>query len=253
MTDSVGPRELFKILCASKRFIIIASVVVSLTSFTVSLFLPRSYSATTVVAPVSNIAGKGPLSGGGSSAISGLAEMVGMSSILTESFIRDNNLLPILYDSNPNKLPTLWRANQFFRKRVLDVRVDKRTDLITVTVVWKDPNLAAAWANGLVRAANDYLRGKALTDAARNIAYLNEEAARTDVAEARQVIYSAMRVEMGKQMLAKGKEEYAFKVIDPALVVERPIPPGRLFWLPFGLLMGLFVSSFLVTLRAALA
>jgi uncharacterized protein involved in exopolysaccharide biosynthesis len=275
----VGPRELFTILRASKRFIIIAAVVVSLASFTVALLLPRTYEATTVLAPVSNARGSGSLSGEGSP-LAGLAELAGLSStvdskraesvallqsdMLTEKYIRDNNLLPILYEnlwdaagrrwkvSDPDKIPTLWRANELFKKRIRDVRIDRTTDLVKLTIVWKDPRLAATWANGLVRMANDYLRTQAVTDSERNIAYLEQEAAKTNLVEARQVIYSALRVEMGKLMQAKGKQEYAFKVIDPALVVENAIPPERVVWLPVGLLLGLFLACFLVTLRAAL-
>jgi hypothetical protein len=154
--------------------------------------------------------------------------------------------------SDPDKIPTLWRANELFKKRIRDVRIDRTTDLVILTIVWKDPRLAATWANGLVRMANDYLRTQAVTDSERNIAYLEQEAAKTNLVEARQVIYSALRVEMGKLMQAKGKQEYAFKVIDPALVVENAIPPERVVWLPVGLLLGLFLACFLVTLRAAL-
>jgi len=282
-TVGVGPRELFNILWASRRFIIIAAVVVSLASFALALFLPRSYAASTVLAPITSGPDSGLLSGAGSSLMSpvaGLAEIVGLSSTadakraeaaallqsdaLTEKLIADNDLLPILYEnlwdaagkrwkvSDPMKIPTLWRANELFKKSIRDVRIDTRTDLVTLTIVWKDPRLAAAWANGLVRMANDYERARAVADSQRNIAYLQQEAANTNLVEAKQIIYPALRSEMGKLMLARGRQEYAYKVIDPALVVEKSVSLERVAWLPLGLLLGLFLSSFLVTLRAAL-
>ena len=185
------------------------------------------------------------------------------SDALTEQYIQENNLLPILYASlwdaqgkrwkvsDPRKIPTLWRANELFKKSIRTVKGDKRTNLVRLTIVWKDPALAATWANGLVKLANDTLRARAITDSERNIAYLKQEAASTNLVEAQKIIYSALRIEMGKAMLAKGTQEYAFKVIDPALVVERPVPPERIVWVPVGLLLGMFLSSFWVTLRAA--
>jgi len=278
----IGLREFFTILWARRWLIITAAVVVSVGSFTAALFLPKSYEATVVLAPVSGNSPDGMLSGASSSPMSlgGLSQLVGMplgaqskkaeavalleSEALTEKYIRENNLLPVLYArlwdaagkrwkvSDPQKIPTLWRANDLFKKEIRTVKDDKRDGLVTLTIAWKDPRVAATWANGLAKMANDYLRAQALADAERNIAYLNEEAANASVVETRRVIYSVLRAEISKQMLAKGTEEYAFKVIDPALVVERPDFPHRVVWLVVGLLVGLFLSCFLVTLRAAL-
>ncbi len=279
---SVGLRELCNLLWANRRLITITAVVVSIVSTTIALILPRSYEATVAVAPVSDGPDSGLRSGTNSplmSALGGLSELIGLSpeeytkkaeavaslqsDALTEQYIQENNLLPILYASlwdaqgkrwkvsDPRKIPTLWRANELFKKSIRTVKGDKRTNLVRLTIVWKDPTLAATWANGLVKLANDTLRARAITDSERNIAYLKQEAASTNLVEAQKIIYSALRIEMGKAMLAKGTQEYAFKVIDPALVVERPVPPERIVWVPVGLLLGMFLSSFWVTLRAA--
>lgn len=279
---SVGPHEMFNILWARRWLIISVAVVVSLASFTTSLFLPKSYEATAILGPVSSSSSDGMLSSASSSPMSlgGISQFMGFplgaqsrqaealalleSDALTEKFIRDNDLLPVLYasswdergrrwkTSDPQKIPTLWRASELFRKDIRTIKTAKRTGIVTLTIVWKDPTLAAAWANGLVKMANDYLRAQALADSERNIAYLNQEIVSTNLVQARQVIYSVLRTEISKQMLAKGSEQYAFKVIDPALVVEKPAFPNHVVWLVVGLVLGLFAACFLVTLRAAL-
>ena len=279
---SVGPHELFTILWARRRLIMIVAVVVSLGSFTTSLFLPKSYEVTAILGPVSTSSSDGILSSASSSPMSlgGLSQFMGLplgaqsrqaeavalleSDALTEEFIRDNNLLPVLYaslwdpagkrwkTSDPEKIPTLWRASEYFRKDIRTIKVDQRTDIVTLKIEWKDPRLAAAWANGLVKLANDHLRAQALADSERNIAYLNQEIQSTNLVQARQVIYSVLRTEISKQMLAKGSEQYAFKVIDPALVVEKVAFPNHVVWLVVGFVLGLFATCFLVTLRAAL-
>jgi len=50
---------------------------------------------------------------------------------------------------------------------------DPKTGLVTLSITWNDPNIAAKWANGLVRMANDYLRDQAIEESERNIAYLD--------------------------------------------------------------------------------
>jgi uncharacterized protein involved in exopolysaccharide biosynthesis len=277
----VGLRECFTILWARRGFIIIVSLIVSLGSFTTALVLPKSYAASAILAPVSAGPGNETLSAATSPmSLGGLSELLGAtpgaeskkaeavasleSDTLTEKYIRDNNLLPVLYAglwdaagmrwkvSDPRKIPTLWRAGEFFKKNIRTIKTDPRTGMVTLTIVWKDPELAATWANGLVRMANDYLRAHAIADSERNVTYLNKELTNTSLVEAQRVIYSVLRTEISKQMLARGTREYAFKVIDPALVVERPAFPNRVVWLVVGLLVGLFLSCFLVTLRAAL-
>jgi uncharacterized protein involved in exopolysaccharide biosynthesis len=192
------------------------------------------------------------------SSLGGLASLAGLSSPgeqqkwesitvlesedLTQNFIQQNNLLPVLYakkwdanrnrwrDTDPQRIPTLWQANQYFKGKIRNVTVDDKSGLVTLTITWRNPVQAAAWANGLVKMTNDYLRTKAIDRSERSIAFLNEEAAKTTVVEARQAIYSVLESEIDKAMLARGTEEYAFKVLDPAFPPERPSSLAASVW-----------------------
>jgi len=53
-------------------------------------------------------------------------------------------------------------------------------------------------------------------------------------------------------MLARGREEYAFRVLDPAVAAERPSSPRPLLWTALGLFLGAVLSIFFVLLRLAL-
>jgi uncharacterized protein involved in exopolysaccharide biosynthesis len=220
--------------------------------------LPREYKATVLISAVTNQSGSGQLGGlssllsqfgGGLSSLAGLtlsadskrAESVAVlqSDALTERYIQDNNLLPILYkrdwdaargrwkQTDPEKMPTLWKANEKFKKSVRKVTTEPRSGLVAMTITWTDPKLAAKWANDLVKLTNDYLRKKAIDEAQRNIAYLTEQAAKTDVVGIKQAIYAILQSEINKEMLARGTDEYAFKVLDPAIAPERPSFPMR--------------------------
>jgi len=114
---------------------------------------------------------------------------------------------------------------------------DTKTGLVTLGISWKDPKLAAKWANDLVRMTNDYERDRALAESERNIRYLTEQAAKTDQVGIRETIYSLLESEFSKAMLAKGNEEFSFKIIDPATVPEKPTFPNRTVWM-LGALFG---------------
>lgn len=52
-------------------------------------------------------------------------------------------------------------------------------------------------------------------------------------------------------MLAKGIDEYASKVIDPAVAPERKSSPKLRIWVALGFLTGLFASVLIVFFRKA--
>lgn len=272
LLDSLWQRRLL-IACVTVVFALLATAAAWLT--------PKTYKAAVVVSPVSNTAGGSQL-GGLSSLVSqfgGLASLAGISvgadskktesvavlqsEALTAAYIRTNDLLPLLYakkwdaqahkwrEDSPEEVPTLWQANQFFKKKIRKVATDAKTGLVTLTITWKDPLIAAKWANDLVKVTNDYLRNEAIAESERNIAYLTDQATKTNIVEARQAIYSVLQTELNKMMLARGSEQFAFKIIDPAVAPERPAAPQKLVWVLAGILAGLFSAAAAVLFRAA--
>ena len=249
----------------------------------VGVLVPRDYSATTVLAPVSEGASGGSHLGGLAelaSQYSGLASLAGISlqesgmkdeaiavlqsEQLTRQYIQDNHLLPVLYASkwnpathtwrsqDPRHVPTLWTANRYFKNKIRSVVDDKKTGMIEMTIQWKDPLQAAQWANGLVALTNSYLRNKAISEAERNIAYLNDMVAKTSVVQEQQVVYALMEQQIEKEMIARGRQEYALKVIDPAFAPEKPSSAGPMLLGLLGCTLGFFAGIVVVFLRRAL-
>jgi len=245
------------------------------------LTLPKQYNAITVLSPVSNTS-NGQFGSGLSSLISqfgGLASLAGLSAsgdskraeslaVLqdeapTEKYIAQNRLLPVLFDkqwnastqrwknTDPDKVPTLWKANQYFEKQIRSVTSDSKTGIVTLNIKWKDPHAAAKWANDLVRMTNEYLRAKAIAESERNVAYLNGEAAKTDVVQVKQAIYAILQTEINKEMLARGSEEYALKVLDPAVPPERPSSLPLMAWVAIGLFGSVVFCVVLAVFRVA--
>jgi len=250
-------------------------------AFLASLVVPKQYEAVILFSPVTNSSQNGLLSSLNSvmSQFSGLASLAGLSQggdstkseslavleseALTEEYIQKNNLLPILFaekwdakanawkDSDPKKVPTLWKGNQLFKKKIRVVSAEK-SGLVSLTITWKEPKIAAKWANDLVQLTNTYRREQAIKESQANIAFLSAEVGTTDVVGVKQAIFSIMQSEISKMMLARGNEEYALRILDPAVPSEKPSSPLPGLWT----LMGFVVSSVLVLgfafLRAAL-
>lgn len=276
--DETSLRELIEIVWRDKWIVMGVTLLFVFAVGLTAWLTPRKYTATVILAVVSNRSGSGM--GGGNSILSqfgGIASLAGLplrgdseksesiavlqSQLLTMQYIKDNNLLPILFapqwdaanrrwkSQQPGQIPTLWRANARFNGSVRDVTENSKTGLITLTITWTDAHLAAQWANDLVRLTNDYMRDRAIQDSERNIAFLNEQAAKTDIAQVRAAIYAILESEIRRAMLARGADEYALKVLDPAVPPEIPSAPKRAVWVIVGFLSGLFVSVFLVFAR----
>ncbi len=164
---------------------------------------------------------------------------------LVQEFITRNNLLPQLWP-DPRKRPTLWRVVRDFQKNVLSIRQDPRRGITTLSVEWTDPATAARWANGLVELANELIRTRALTEAQRNITYLNAQSERTTDVDLRRVIFNLIESETKTVMMANGRPEYAFRIVDPATAPEIRSAPRRTLLLITGFTLGAFLGGLFI-------
>ena len=215
---------------------------------------------------------------GGLSQLSGLASIAGVnlsrgdnqqplavlkSKSLVASYIDSNNLVPIIFAENwdaktgswlvdEERVPDILDAVSRFDEDVRQISDDKKTGLITLRVVWHDPETAARWANELVQAANARLRAQALADAERNVSYLQREIASTGVVTLQESLGKVLESEMQKLLLARGNEEFAFKIIDKATPPKKRYRPYRALVLLFSAFVGLLFASLAVYVKRQL-
>lgn len=276
--DEVSLSEVFLTFWEGRWLVLAVSLGLAVAGALASLVVPKSYVASAIVAPVSASSGGGALGGLGAlaSQFGGLASLAGVSipgdskkyeaiavlqsELITEKYINDNNLLPIIFhkrwnselgkwkDANNKKIPTLWEANDYF-KHIRSVSTDTKTGLTTMSITWNDPKVAAAWVNDLIKLTNEYLRAKAVRESEANMAYLNEQILKTDAVAMKQGLYNMLQGELNKAMVAKGPEEFALKTIDPAVAPDKPSSPKPVTWTLFGLFVGLLFSSIFVYYR----
>lgn len=179
------------------------------------------------------------------------------SRILTEGYIRQNRLIPILYqdywDAEHDRYvipwwkfwvddPTLQSSAARFDRKYRHIVENKKTGMVELSVDWRDPVLAAKWVNELAQGTNSYLRQRAIDRGSRSLAYLNGELEHTSVVELRQALYRLVESELKNIMTAQGNEEYAFRIVDPAIPPEKRYFPKRKVFLSLGALAGLLVG-----------
>jgi uncharacterized protein involved in exopolysaccharide biosynthesis len=122
---------------------------------------------------------------------------------------------------------------------------------VTLSIVWTDRVAAAAWANALVAEADDALRARGLAEQSRSIDYLKAEAAKTATVEVRQTIYKVMESELKNAMLARTRDAFAFKVLDPAVPrdLKNRESPRRLLIILLGAAAGFLIGVLTALIR----
>ena len=257
-----------RLLWEYRRMIVLICAAMTLTALAYALNATPIYRAEVVVvaAPEQGLAAA---ASGLASQFGGLASLAGVnlteggqneqaaqavlvSNYLATEFIKRYDLLPQL-SQDSNRPLTQWRAAQKFKKTLLTVFKDVRKGVTTVSVEWKDAATAAKWANGYVALANESLRNHALEESSRNIRYLNGQIAHTNDVELRRVLYDIVESETKTLMLANGRLEYGFQVVDPAVAPEIRAHPRRTLLVLGGAALGLFLGWTAAFFRDALA
>lgn len=253
----------------SRKWIIILCVVLSAAAFgVVASVITPVYRATTIVIPAET----GGAGGGGLDAVlnqfGGLAALAGFrggsgvsggfsvdeslavlrSRQFTEAFIRENGLMTLLYTERTlesDDPPTFADAYKFFDREIRRVSHDNRTGLTTVSIEWRDPELAAEWANQLMARLNREMRARAIEHSNASISYLEEELGNTAIVDIRAAIGRLIEAQVNLRMLANVTEEYAFRVIDRALPPDRDdiLRPQKLLMIVMGGALGCLIGA----------
>jgi uncharacterized protein involved in exopolysaccharide biosynthesis len=170
---------------------------------------------------------------------------------LARQFIEEMKIEDVLLGDDPPDDADIRDAILVFSRDVRRVYEDRRTGLVTLTIEWHDPLVAAQWANQLVARLNERMRRQALEEAERNVAYLRREMSSSDVVSQQQSIGRVLEAEMQKLVLARGNEEFALRIVDRATPPKQRFSPKRTVTVLLAGILG-FISSvvFLLGRRA---
>ncbi len=135
-------------------------------------------------------------------------------------------------------------------KKLFSVNQDNTSGMVKLSVEHYSPYLAKEWLDKLVKAINEEMRERELTEAERSIAYLNTQIAQTNIADVRTMLFSLIEEQTKTVMLANVREEYVFKTIDPAVVAERKAKPKRALIVVVTAIIAGFLGVFVVLLMS---
>lgn len=268
--------DLWNILWDGKWLGIAITGVVTIAAVIYALLATEVYRAEMLLAPAEERSVQG-LAGqlGG---LSGLASLAGISvggggnaealavlqsRAFIREFIEERELMPVLFADLWNaergswvvpegeEAPDIRNGIKFFQEGVLAVSEATGTSLVELSVDWTDPEVAAEWANDLVARLNDRMRQRALTDAEKNVTYLQEQLASSSLVALQQSIGRLLETELQKLMLARGNAEFAFRVLDPAVAPKNRVRPHRTLIVALAVIAGGMLSLLIIFLRHA--
>lgn len=271
--DEVSLPRMWQALVRSRLFVIGITAAFTLIALAYAFLATEWYRTEVLLAPTEerSIPSLGAL--GGLAALAGAtiggggttAEAIEAlkSRELAGSFIEDNGLLTVFFaddwdpeqqrwrHADPEEWPDVRDAIRFFQERVLSVRENRQTSMVTLIVNWTDPEAAARWADDLVRRLNARMRERALREAETNVAYLQQELGNTSIVTLQESIGRLLETELQKLMLARGNEEFAFRVVDKPQIPKERHWPKRALIVAAGAIFGGFLGVFFVVLRHA--
>lgn len=254
--------DVWQIVWRAKLLILLVASVFSAGAIAYALAATEWYRAEVVLAPGGEQSA--PALGG---QLGGLAALAGVSVSMdggdsaealavlksrefARSFVEEFGLLTVFFadkwdaqherwrGTNSSNWPDVRDAVAYFHDKVLAVSEDRQRQVVKLGVAWTDPRAAAEWANVLASRINAKLREQALREAESNVAYLRAEMASTNVIILQESIARLVERELQKLMLAKGNEEFAFRVIDPAEIPKRKARPNRVLIVVAGTFLG---------------
>lgn len=271
----LGIRELWGILWGRKIWIVAITAFFSVTAITYALLAQQWFKAEVVLVPAKTNSGVPGQLG----SLVGLASLAGLSlnqkgdsvealavlrsNDFIRSFIDDNQLLPVLFADKWDSAARRWKSNdpmeqpddrdavRYFQRTICQVFEDQRTGLVTVSIEWKSREAAAEWANQLVARLNEQMRQRVLVESERNVKFLREELAATNIATLQQSTSHLLENEMQTLMLARGNREFAFRVVDHASAPKWRSWPKRTLLVSAATLAGGVLAIFVVLLLHA--
>ena len=270
--DELSLIELWKVLVEYKRLIIVFTALTTLGAIYYASTLPTIYKAEVLMIPAS-----GGVSGGSlSNRLGSLADMAGASlggssagaegeqalaRLKTRSFlinhIKEKKLKLILFADQWDRVEKKWidkepsdRDSAELLKNMIKAGSHPRSKagLVSLSIEWKNPhnpNKIADIANNLVNSINSHAKDRAILEARDSISFLEKELEQTSILNSQTILYSLIEQQMGKIMMANIRDEFVFKVIDPAIIPRYAEEKGALKLILSGMFGGLFFSMLL--------
>ena len=286
--NEIKIQDIIEDIRKNKKNILSIIVFITLITIIVVSIKPHTYTAEAIIVPTKNEDNglNGALSGlQGVAKFAGI--QIGSSeddletklAILTSrkfiiDFIKNNNIDVELFAKKFNffknefyideekydKEKSEWKENgkgykpssqDLYKKfsNILKIKQDRVTNIITISITWHDANLATDWVNKIINEFNESSKEKEEEEAKKSILYLENTLKKTEILSMQQIIYGLIESQIKVLMLANAKEQYAFKIIDPALVPLRKDGPSKIKYILLAIIVSTGFSILLCVFR----
>ncbi len=173
-----------------------------------------------------------------------------------ENFIIEKDLLKILFPVYVNEEGTGWVEGLEEIPTLLDgysflsdsLKISFDSSLITAELILNDGKNVSLLLNSLVDEVNAFIRESTIVQTEKNIAFLQQEINKTQLSASKDMLYRLIEQQTQSIMLANTREDFAFRIIDPAVEPIHPYGPNRKLIVILGTIIGFFCSIFITFL-----
>jgi uncharacterized protein involved in exopolysaccharide biosynthesis len=141
--------------------------------------------------------------------------------------------------------PEMWDALRALDD-IIKVTNSIKENTITITVDYRDPELAAKFAEYAMKTLTDFMSSEAKRVATTNRIYLEQQLVTMADPLIKQKTYNLIAEQIEMAMMAEVKENFAFKVIDPPKAPDKKIKPKRAQMVMLSFVVAFFIGIFVV-------
>jgi uncharacterized protein involved in exopolysaccharide biosynthesis len=253
--DEINLGEYFSILRKAWWKVALLSLAVGVATLLYMFTKPNIYQATAVITPEKEDRRQNPAFGalasfgidvGGPSRVEDL-ESLFKSNDLAVRVVKNNNLWPILlgdrYDPATGRIRTSgkdglkgdgkegkplgdWDAIRAV-KAGLRVSINKKANTVSIAFESRSAEGSANIVKYFLDEGKSRLQEEALDRATKNKKFIEEQIGKTVDALNRDRLYSLLGQEVEREMMARNREQFGFRVIDSPRVPDRKASPAR--------------------------
>lgn len=253
--DEIDLGKHFAILRKEWRKIVLLSLAVGLITLMVMLLKKNVYQATAIIAPPVEEKRQGLSIGalasfgidvGGPSKVEDL-ETLFRSNDLTARVFRNHAFWPIVFGDRfdpktgtirptlldrlfgrvkGSKPPTDWDAIRA-AKDSLKIVTNRKTGVVTISFETPSAEGSANIVKHYLEEGKSRLQEEAFDRAEKNKKFIQEQIGKTIDALTRERLYSLYGQEVEREMLARNREQFGFRIIDSARIPDRKSRPQR--------------------------
>lgn len=137
------------------------------------------------------------------------------------------------------------------KKGIFNISQDKKSNMITMSITWTDPNQAAQWVALWVNDLNDLIRERTIAESQSMLDNLIPKLDQPMPAEVHTSIIGMIDEQTKTINAAMVKKDYALKMIDPPLAPEIVAKPKRVLILAVAIVLGLMIGAMVAIIRGS--